>query len=88
MSCILFNIAIEPLACMVLQSPVRGLKVPKDREKLLTMMYADDTTIFLSKDGDVHTLRRILNKWCQASAAKFNMAKTAILPIGDKNQEA
>ena len=45
-------------------------------------MFADDTTVYLTKDDDCASLQSILHKWCTASGAKFNTTKTEIIPIG------
>lgn len=47
-------------------------------------MFADDTTVYLHETDDFSELQNILEKWCRASGAKFNVAKTEILPIGTK----
>ncbi|KAJ3875234.1 hypothetical protein F5051DRAFT_462139 [Lentinula edodes] len=39
-------------------------------------------THYLSKDDDFGSLQIILDKWCLASGAKFNISKTEIVPIG------
>jgi hypothetical protein len=83
MSCLLFNFAIEPLATSLRKSELKGLAIPKCQENLLVKLFADDTTAFLSEDDDFHDLRGILEHWCKASKAKFNIAKTEILPIGN-----
>ena len=45
-------------------------------------MFADDTTVCLTKDDDYASLQSIIHKWCTASGAKFNTTKTEIIPIG------
>ena len=45
-------------------------------------LYADDTTIYLSSTDKYSDLENILQKWCLASGAKFNLEKTEIIPIG------
>jgi hypothetical protein len=49
MSCLLFDIAIEPLANMLRHSELQGLKIPGVKDKLITTLFADDTTVFLSE---------------------------------------
>jgi hypothetical protein len=36
----------------------------------------------MSSEDDLNTLNDILNRWCCASKAKFNISKTEIIPIG------
>ena len=83
LSCLLFNLAIEPLACLLRNSPaLAGFQIPGIHEKLIVSLYADDTTIYLSDTDSYSTLHKILSNWCTASGAKFNLEKTEIIPIG------
>jgi hypothetical protein len=52
--------------------------------KIIVNLYADDTTVYLSKNDKYSTLENILLTWCAASGAKFNLEKTEIIPIGPK----
>ncbi|KAL1941465.1 hypothetical protein VTO73DRAFT_7282 [Trametes versicolor] len=83
-SCLVFNIAIEPLACALRRSTLRGLRIPGEVERLVAKLFADDTTVYLSSEDEYSTMREITNKWCRASRARFNVEKTEILPIGTK----
>ena len=83
LSCLLFNLAIEPLACLLRTSPdLDGFEIPGLKEKLIISLYADDTTVYLSESDSYTTLQKILSRWCIASGAKFNLEKTEIIPIG------
>jgi exonuclease III len=82
LSCLLFNLAIEPLACAIRQSNLKGLKVPGQDKRLIVKLFADDTTVYLSSDDDLNHLHDILTNWCTASRAKFNITKTEVIPIG------
>jgi len=83
MSCLLFDIAIEPLANMLRCSNLKGLVIPGVENKLITTLFADDTTVFLSEFDKFIDLESILDKWCIASGACFNVSKTEIIPIGN-----
>lgn len=48
-------------------------------------MFADDTTVFLHKDDSYKNLVNILEHWCTASGAKFNIAKTEVIPLGKED---
>ncbi|KAJ7115071.1 hypothetical protein C8R43DRAFT_828986, partial [Mycena crocata] len=65
-------------------STLRGYEIPGSDEKLVVNLFADDTTTFLSADDDIETLQTLLDDWCIAAKAKFNIAKTEIIPIGKK----
>lgn len=82
MSCLLFNLAIEPLAEMLRRSPLKGIKIPGAAAKLIVKLFADDTQLYLSKKDKLEDAMVIAEKWCQASTAKFNEGKTEVLPIG------
>ncbi|SJL06249.1 uncharacterized protein ARMOST_09585 [Armillaria ostoyae] len=85
LSCLLFDLAIEPLAQMLRDSPLEGFQLPNIRERIITMLFADDTTVYLSEHDDYEVLQKILDKWCIASGAKFNIAKTSVIPVGAKS---
>ncbi|EIW54962.1 uncharacterized protein TRAVEDRAFT_130382, partial [Trametes versicolor FP-101664 SS1] len=82
MSCLLFDLAIEPLAASFRSSTLRGISVPGGQERLIAKLFADDTTVYLSEDDDYEEMEAITSKWCRASRAKFNTSKTEVLPMG------
>jgi len=86
LSCLLFDLAIEPLAAAMRNSALKGFPIPKkpDLEVLIATLFADDTTVYLTENDDFSQLQQILDSWCYASRAKFNIQKTEILPIGTK----
>ncbi|KAF8981807.1 hypothetical protein BDQ17DRAFT_1508254 [Cyathus striatus] len=49
------------------------MKIPGQVSKLITSLFADDTSVFLAKTDDHNTLFQILKDWCAASEAKFNL---------------
>ncbi|EJD51464.1 hypothetical protein AURDEDRAFT_31365, partial [Auricularia subglabra TFB-10046 SS5] len=61
---------------------LNGLTLPGMKEKLIATLFADDTTVYLSEDDDYAKLREILDIWCIAAGAKFNVAKTECIPFG------
>ena len=82
MSCLLFDLAIEPLAALLRASNLKGYNIPGSEEKLIANLFADDTTVFLSEEDKMEDLQMILTRWCKTSTAKFNIQKTEIIPIG------
>ncbi|KAF9552529.1 hypothetical protein CPC08DRAFT_620877, partial [Agrocybe pediades] len=82
LSCLIFNLAIESLACMLRDSNLTGFHLQRDIERLIVTLFADDTTVYLSEHDSFDELQRILTRWCQASGAKSNVAKTVIIPAG------
>ena len=82
LSCALFDLAIEPLACLIRNNPnIRGLDISCLIEKLVIKLFADDTNLYLSKYDRLDVIQSILDLWCKASGAKFNIEKTEIIPI-------
>src|SRR5437667_903449 len=81
LSCLLFDLAIEPLAEMLRRSDLEGYRVSGTTKKLITSLFADDTTVYLTAKDKFSDLQDILETWCTASGAKFNIAKTEVIPI-------
>jgi hypothetical protein len=82
LSCLLFDLAIEPLAEALRQSGLKGFKLKEVDDRLIATLFADDTLVYLSSRDDFQSLLNILEEWCTASGAKFNIEKTEIVPIG------
>ncbi|CAK5269503.1 unnamed protein product [Mycena citricolor] len=47
LSCLLFNLAIEPLAESLRQSNLKGIKIKSKVERLIATLFADDTIVYL-----------------------------------------
>ena len=85
LSCFLFDVGIEPLACLIRSArEIKGFEIPGTEEKLAINLFADDTVLYLSKQDSFDEVVKILDKWCEVSGAKFNKEKTEIIPIGTK----
>lgn len=82
LSCLLFDLAIESLATSLRKSPLRGLTYDGMEDRILCNLFADDTTVFLDETDDFGILLHILEHWCKASGAKFNINKTLVIPMG------
>ncbi len=82
LSCLLFDLAIEPLSAMIRQSDLEGFRIPRCDEVLKAVLFADDTTVYLSRQDDFSTLQTVLDTWCSAAKARFNITKTEIIPLG------
>ena len=82
LSCLLFNIAIESLAQTLRHSGLSGLRTNDDVERIITTLFADDTTVYLAENDQFADLEVILRKWCEASGASFNILKTVVIPVG------
>ncbi|OSD01784.1 hypothetical protein PYCCODRAFT_1344228, partial [Trametes coccinea BRFM310] len=67
---------------MIRSSDIRGLEIPNVAEAVKATLFADDTTVYLAEEDDFAVLQAILDKWCSASKAKFNIGKTIVLPLG------
>lgn len=83
LSCLLFDLAIEPLACKMGNCiKLNGLHIPGAEERLIINLFTDNTTLYLSKQDQFDTVEKLLASWCEVSGAKFNIEKTEIIPIG------
>jgi exonuclease III/ribonuclease HI len=83
LSCLLYNIAIEPLFEYIRNSTLEGIHISKESENVLVRAYADDTTVYLSENDQLEVLEECIDTFCKASTAKFNHEKTEIIPIGE-----
>ena len=84
MSCLLYNFAIEPLAEAIRKSKLEGIKINEKVNRLIVSLFADDTLVYLKESDNLNELRNIIDTFCKASTARFNMEKTEYLPIGNK----
>lgn len=57
------------------------------KRKLIVSLFADNTTVYLSEFNNFNNLEELMEKWCQASGAKFNVEKTEIIPIGTEEYQ-
>ena len=87
LSCLLFDLAIEPLAENIRKShEIKGIQIPGRKDFLKIKLFADDTTVYLSDEDKIDDLQTALTKWCKVSGAKFNIEKTEIIPLGSTPQ--
>ena len=70
---LLFNLALEPLL-RKLKEVIKGIKTAGGWAKIAA--YADDLTIFLSKEDDLNEIIKILNTFGSASGLKINIEKS------------
>lgn len=61
LSCLLFDIAIEPLAEMLRKSDLKGFKAKNMAHRIVVMMFADDMMVYLSEKDKFKTLSDILS---------------------------
>ena len=85
LSCFLFDIGIEPLACLTRNaSQIKGYNIPGMKDKLAINLFADNTVLYLNEEDKYDEVTKILDRWCKISGAKFNKEKTEIIPISSK----
>ena len=83
LSCALFDLGIEPLACMIRNDPnIKGITISGIPDPIKANFFADDTNLYLSRTDSFDYVREFLKDWCQVAGAKFNIEKTEIIPIG------
>jgi hypothetical protein len=61
---------------------LKGFKIRDKQEKTITTLFADDTLVYLDASDDFGALMGVLDEWCIATGAKFNISKTKMIPIG------
>jgi hypothetical protein len=82
-SCGIFDLGIEPLACLIRKDVnFKGITIPGIEEPIKVNLFADDTNLYLSQSDRFDYAQAMLADWCQISGAKFNIEKTEIIPIG------
>jgi hypothetical protein len=69
---------------MLRRSDLKGYNIPGVADKAVVKLFADDTTAYLSEHDSINDLYRVLDKWCLASGAKFNVGKTEVIPYGSQ----
>ena len=84
MSCLLYDIAIEPLAKSIRKSILKDFKIQGLEEKILVSLFADDMLVYMNENDNKKTLERIIENFYEVSTAKFNNQKSEILPMGTK----
>ncbi|EDR01839.1 uncharacterized protein LACBIDRAFT_332870 [Laccaria bicolor S238N-H82] len=67
---------------MLHESDLEGLHIKGVVERNIATLFADVTTVCLSENDNFSDLQNILQKWCCASGAKFNVQKTEIILMG------
>ena len=83
LSCLLFNLAIEPLSAALREhDKLNGLEINilTLTHRVIISLFADDAVVFVSKDDDLNDLHNVLDVWCSASGVKNN--KTIVIPVG------
>ena len=56
MLCLLYDIAIEPLAESIRKSILKGFKIQGLEEKILMSLFADDMLVYMNKNDNKKTL--------------------------------
>ena len=84
MSCLLYDIAIEPLVKSIRKSILKDFKIQGLEEKILVSLFADDMLVYMNENDNKKTLERIIENFYEVSTAKFNNQKSEILPMGTK----
>lgn len=88
LSCLMFDIAIEPLACALCTSSLQGFQIPGATCRQIASLFADDTSAFLAAMDKWSDLWAIIATWCVGLRARFNHDKTEVIPIGSPEYRA
>lgn len=88
LSGMLYALAIEPLLNQLRQG-LTGLAFSEDARKSISLSaYADDVTVLVTSQDDVHVLEQKLALYEKASSAKVNWSKCESLILGEWRHEA
>lgn len=86
MSCLLYNLAIEPLIKNIRSSLLKGFNISNNLKRVLVKVYADNATVYIGPKDNPYELMKCLDLFCTASTAKFNDRKTEIIPLGSEEK--
>ena len=87
LSCLLFDIYIEPLGALLRAEPHLGIPMP-DGSQLTSVFFADDSTILSnSLESADHQVDSIVGTFCAASGAALNISKCSTLVL-NSNEDA
>lgn len=83
---LLFNLALDPLARLILQSPeIQGVKIEKIQVKM--SMLADDILLYTTDpDNTLPRIKDILDAYGKLSGFKINQNKSELLPLKTEKQ--
>jgi len=83
LSCLLFNIAIEPFALLLIDSPgILPGWINESGIRHIVRMFADDTMVVLTSLGQWRGLLRLYDLYAKASGGSLNVKKTEIVCAG------
>ena len=83
LSCLLFNLAIEPLANLLQRcKDIEGYKIPREKEMLVVTMFTNGMAVYMADTDNLDTLWKVLKGWCTAAGARFIESKTEVISIG------
>ena len=84
LSPILYNLTLEPLNCYIRSPTLSGIEGFKiGTERLTNVHYADDSTLLIP-EGEEPLFAQAIELYEQASGARLNSSKGAILPVGPR----
>ena len=69
------------MAALRASTKLKGIKITK-HTKVITKLFAADTLVYLGKNNKFSDLEDIINLFCRASSALFDIAKKEAHPIG------
>jgi len=84
MSCLLYDIAIEPLAETIWRTNLKEFRIQGIEKKILVSMFTDNTMVYMNENDDMRLLEDSIKSFCEVSTTKFNKEKSEILLIGTK----
>ena len=87
MFCLLYNLAIKPLATALRASTkLKGIKI-MNHANLITKLFANGTLVYLGKNDKFRDLEDIINLFCRVPTSRFNMEKNRSTPNRDSQTQ-
>jgi len=81
MSMLLYALCLNPLLC-TLENKLTGLRIQQRDPKTAVLAYADDVTIFVTKNNDIQVLKHAQRCFEVASGAQVNIGKSKAIAFG------
>ena len=88
LSCLLFNVCIEPLALLILKNENRllGFRDNIGNRHVVTM-YADDTAVVLTHPSQWSSFAKCYKTYAQATGAALNVKKTKVVGVNSSPEK-
>jgi hypothetical protein len=81
LSMALYTLSLQPLL-RTLKQRLAGVKLGRGRKRISVIAYADDITVFLTRQEDIEIERQAIDTYKRATGAQLNPRKSKALTLG------